>query len=152
MKHVGFFKKANLSIAILLYAFFSFILGACQSKDDDSIEERVKTFAHCYFNLRYGNAMTLCTDSSRKWIEYKASNITPADLEIINSQTDTAQCDIDEVEISDDGTEAMAHLTLHNALICDSIGKAGRIVPETKESVQLKKINGKWYISLRQPL
>ena len=62
-------------------------LGAagCTSEEEEQANSRAKEFAEDYFNLRFDEAYGNCTEDSRKWIAFRASNITEHDLEAVRS-------------------------------------------------------------------
>ena len=123
---------------------------SCSYEDENAAEQRAKQFAQNYFNLRFKQASTLCTKSSEKWIRYHAANINKKDIEALNSQTDTATCDIND--INDNGNAAEIIVTVKNFLSCDSIGKNGVITKEARFRLNMKKIGGTWYVDLNKPL
>lgn len=57
-------------------------LGAagCTNKEEEQVNSRAKEFAENYFNLRFDKAYGNCTEDSRKWMAFRASNITEHDL------------------------------------------------------------------------
>ena len=62
-------------------------LGAagCTNKEEEQVNSRAKEFAENYFNLRFDKAYGNCTEDSRKWMAFRASNITEHDLEAVRS-------------------------------------------------------------------
>lgn len=150
MNIMRLFRDKCLIMLVVLVAIASIL--SCSQDMADTPEQRVKEFAQHYFNLRYTQSLTLCTYSSKKWIAFKASNINQSDLDVINNQTDTATCNIDDIEIDDEGNKAIATLTINNVLVCDTIGQAGRMCETIHKTIHLKKESGKWYVDLNCPL
>lgn len=143
----------NKHINVLFFLLIGLVnISSCDNEDADTKELCVRYFSQHYFNLRYQQALAYCTDSSKKWIEYKASNISQTDLDVINSQTDTAVCNIDNIEIREDGKRATAYITINNVLVCDTIGRNGRMRETLQKTIALKKQAGKWYVDLNCPL
>lgn len=145
--------KAKRQMAILLGAFtltlaiFSPLsLVSCNSSDSDDVEKRVTEFAHNYFNLRLRQASSMCTEPSLRWIKYRAANITQTDLDVLDAQTDTATCQIDDINIK--GDSATVSITVNNFLLCDSIGKPGRICKEAQMNIPVKKVNKVWLVDI----
>lgn len=132
---------------ICLTMLSSLVLAACETKDTELVETTTKTFANEFFNLRYGNAATLCTKESRKWLEYTASNVSQSDLDLVNNYPDTASCEIVDVSINDDA-EATVKLKVHNFLANDSLESNPRICPTATFSFNLHKENEKWKVVL----
>lgn len=137
------FLAAGLSVAL------SSTLS-CSRNDEDTAEKRALRFAQNYFNLRYRQAATLCTEGSAKWIEYRAANIRQEDLDVLNAQADSASCDIDD--ITDDADSATATIIVKNFLRCDSIGKKGTMCKEAKYKVGMRRVDEKWMVDLKSPL
>ena len=145
-------KKSRITRAALaaIAASAAIAMQSCSYKDENAAEERARQFAQSYFNLRFGQAAGLCTDNSVKWVKYHASNISQDDINALDSQTDTAVCEIDDVDSSDDS--ATVSMTVRNFLRCDSIGKSGRMCKEAKFQVPMKKVGDKWLVNLSSPL
>lgn len=139
-------RKKSSIIAVWAVCMLAMLFSACTSKDENAAEERVKTFAQHYFNLRYKQAAAYCTDSSLKWIKYRAANINQADLDLLNSQPDSAVCTIDDFSYDDD--KATANITVKNFLRSDSVGKKATIVGEQMFCIPMKKVGYKWLVQL----
>ena len=140
-------KFTSLPVSLLLAAT---PLHSCSYRSDSQVEGQAKTFAQAYFNLRFKQAASLCTESSIKWITFHASNIQQEDIETLDSQSDTALCDIDDM--ANYGDSATAVVTVRNFLCCDSIGKKGQMCREAKYRISLRKVNEEWLVHLSQPL
>ena len=125
------------------------LASACSLKDDAAVETCAKNFAQNYFNLRLQQASGLCTDRSYKWIEFYASNISQDDVDVLNTQTDSAFCDIDDIDI--DGDSARVKMTVRNFLLCDSIGRPGRMCKQGKCRLTLRKEGETWKVDLDGP-
>ena len=125
-------------------------LCSCGMESGEMAERVAVGFAQNYYNLRFKQAARLCTDESLKWIQYQASNISADDLDVINSQTDTAQCEVEDISISDD--HATVKMNIRNFLQCDSIGTAGRMCQQASCNIDLKKKGDQWLVDLKAPL
>ena len=126
------------------------LASACSLKDDAAVESCAKSFGQNYFNLRLQQASGLCTDRSYKWIEFYASNISQNDVDVLNTQTDSALCDIDDIDI--DGDSARVKMTVRNFLLCDSIGRPGRMCKQGKCRLTLRKEGETWKVDLNGPV
>ena len=126
------------------------LASACSLKDDAAVESCAKSFGQNYFNLRLQQASGLCTDRSYKWIEFYASNISQNDVDVLNTQTDSALCDIDDIDI--DGDSARVKMTVRNFLLCDSIGRPGRMCKQGKCRLTLRKEGETWKVDLDGPV
>ena len=141
--------KQTILISFALVAALC-LASACSLKDDAAVESCAKSFGQNYFNLRLQQASGLCTDRSYKWIEFYASNISQNDVDVLNTQTDSALCDIDDIDI--DGDSARVKMTVRNFLLCDSIGRPGRMCKQGKCRLTLRKEGGTWKVDLDGPV
>lgn len=148
MPKLPIFTKV-LTAEYLLCAFFFvvFLCCSCTTKDEEVVENCVKSFTCSYFNFRYAEALNTCTQESEKWIRFQASNINQSDLDIFNDQTDSASCEIDEIKIADD-TTAVAYVKVKNFLLADTIGKPGTICNNARFAFAIRKRNDRWLINL----
>lgn len=141
--------KQTILISFALVAALC-LASACSLKDDAAVESCAKSFGQNYFNLRLQQASGLCTDRSYKWIEFYASNISQNDVDVLNTQTDSALCDIDDIDI--DGDSARVKMTVRNFLLCDSIGRPGRMCKQGKCRLTLRKEGETWKVDLNGPV
>ena len=74
-------RKTTAYIFACMGLFVSLLLS-CSDKDANTAEERALTFAQNYFNLRYKQSLTLCTENAKKWIVFRATNITQEDVDV----------------------------------------------------------------------
>lgn len=141
--------KQTILISFALVAALC-LASACSLKDDAAVESCAKSFGQNYFNLRLKQALALCTDRSYKWIEFHASNISQGDVDVLNAQTDSALCDIDDIDI--DGDSARVKMTVRNFLLCDSIGRPSRMCKQGKCRLTLRKEGETWKVDLDGPV
>ena len=141
--------KQTILISFALVAALC-LASACSLKDDAAVETCAKSFGQNYFNLRLQQASGLCTDRSYKWIEFYASNISQDDVDVLNTQTDSALCDIDDIDI--DGDSARVKMTVRNFLLCDSIGRPGRMCKQGKCRLTIRKEGETWKVDLDGPV
>lgn len=141
--------KQTILISFALVAALC-LASACSLKDDAAVETCAKSFGQNYFNLRLQQASGLCTDRSYKWIEFYASNISQGDVDVLNAQTDSALCDIDDIDIN--GDSARVKMTVRNFLLCDSIGRPGRMCKQGKCRLTLRKEGETWKVDLDGPV
>lgn len=141
--------KQTILISFALVAALC-LASACSLKDDAAVETCAKSFGQNYFNLRLQQASGLCTDRSYKWIEFYASNISQDDVDVLNAQTDSALCDIDDIDIN--GDSALVKMTVRNFLLCDSIGRPGRMCKQGKCRLTLRKEGETWKVDLDGPV
>ena len=141
--------KQTILISFVLVAALC-LASACSLKDDAAVETCAKSFGQNYFNLRLQQASGFCTDRSYKWIEFYASNISQDDVDVLNTQTDSALCDIDDIDI--DGDSARVKMTVRNFLLCDSIGRPGSMCKQGKCRLTLRKEGETWKVDLDGPV
>lgn len=140
-------------LTIIAIAILSTLANvSCSNNEDNTIEKRAKDFAQNYFNFRYEAAMNMCTEESKKWIVFHASNISQDDINAINSQTDTASCEVEDIDVNEIDGIASVKLIVKNAFMADSIGKNGEIASSTEKELRMKMISGIWYVDLNKPL
>ena len=126
------------------------LTASCSYREEKAIEQSVVGFAQNYFNLRYQKALNACTPESEKWVRFKATNITQEDVDVYNSKRDTAECDVESIDLDDD--KATAIVEVRNFLNCDSIGKPATICPNAKFKLELKKQGEKWMVDVQSPI
>lgn len=126
------------------------LTASCSYREEKAVEQSVVGFAQNYFNLRYQKALNVCTPESEKWVRFKATNITQEDVDVYNSKRDTAECDVESIDLDDD--KATAVVEVRNFLNCDSIGKPATICPNAKFKLELKKQGEKWMVDVQSPI
>lgn len=125
---------------------------ACSVPDGERISECAEGFASGYFNLDFDEAAGYCTPGSKKWLMFKASNITRQDIEAFNANPRDAGISVVDVELLDDSS-ARAWCVVENAVATDSLEqKHGRIVPRQKWIIPLVKRDKKWFVKMEAPL
>lgn len=126
------------------------LTASCSYREEKAVEQSVVGFVQNYFNLRYQKALNACTPESEKWVRFKATNITQEDVDVYNSKRDTAECDVESIDLDDD--KATAIVEVRNFLNCDSIGKPATICPNAKFRFELKKQGEKWMVDVQSPI
>ncbi len=144
----GFRGRKCVALGVLFAGVL--LMLSCSYSEEKDIEQSVVGFAQNYFNLRYKKALNACTPESEKWIRFKATNITQEDVDVYNSKRDTAECDVESIDLDDD--KATAIVEVRNFLECDSIGKPATICPNAKFRFELKKQGEKWMVDVQSPI
>lgn len=133
-----------LAISMLLISLFS-----CQSAEEEKETSIVvQNFAETFFNYDFGSAKQWTTPESMKWIKFAASNISQADLDIINTMNVAARCETSDVVLNND-TMAVAHISLLHATWIDKTEKNVR-TDNGSVSLYLRKRNGLWRVHLTE--
>lgn len=122
-------------------------LISCSSSEDEQIGKIATDFTSAYYNFRYNHAIALCTQESRKWIKFQASNVRQTDIDLYNNLADSAQCRINEINMIDDSTAA-AIVDVQNFVMTDSIIRNGQVVNKAQLKLEMKKRGQKWLVSL----
>ena len=144
-----------MSVKHILLVTFACVMAmclasACSLKDDAAVEICAKNFGQNYFILRLCQASILCTERSHKWMAFYASNISQEDVNVVNAQADSALCDISDIDIDSDS--ARVKMTVQNFLMCDSIGRHGRMCKKGKCELILRKEVETWKVDLNGPI
>ena len=128
------------------------LLCGCQREEEEKAVRQATEFAEDYFNLRFDEAFKSCTPDSRKWIAFRASNITEKDLEAVRAAEEEAYVASARCTRMDDST-ALVRLVVCEALAPDSLEQPeGRIARETAVFIPLKKEGRKWRVRMEGPL
>lgn len=127
-----------LSIALLFCSILFFASCEFHSGSSRQLKKEVDSFAVYYFNWQFHQARRFVTPSSEKWMRYAASQVHQADIELLQNKEVPATCEIHEITYSDDDSTAVAHVTIHDFLHMDTIGKAASIVNAAHFDIPLK--------------
>ena len=114
---------------------------------EEQLREAVDSFAVSYFNYDFMKARRFCTEESEKWLQYAASNVHQADIDILREQEEAASVNIEDLTITGDST-ARVRISVHHFLRMDTIGKAGRMTDEATYALKAMIRQGKWYIRM----
>ena len=133
-----------------LMALSMVVLAACSTdpSDEEKIEQTTLEFSSAYFNYDFKHAEQYLTPDSKKWIAYAASNIHDADLELLRKQQNDAAVQLEDVEVNDDDSTAIANVTVSNYMRLDTIGNAGRMITEARFRLTLVRDRDKWKVRM----
>ena len=140
--------KATTSFILVFFAVL--LIAGCNSnhyKDKKQLEADADSFATYYFNWQFQKAIPYCTPSSRKWLCYAASNVHSADINILRTKTDGASSHIHKIQFINDST-ADVLCTVKDYVCMDTIGKAGRIIPQSLFRLSLVLHHNQWKIRM----
>ncbi|MDD6895277.1 MAG: hypothetical protein PUD51_05370 [Prevotellaceae bacterium] len=129
-------------------------LSACRQSNTEhtEVEETALEFAQAYFNYDFARAAEMATADSRKWLEFEASNISQADIDLLRRQDSGAEIVVTDTD-SNGGNWASARLTARNFLVADTLGKAGHFVEEQDFDLKLQRDSaGRWRVRMEGPL
>ena len=92
------------------------------------------------------------TDDSRRWIEFKASNIGEDDINTLRDQDRGPSVEITDADLRDE-SNATVSVSVSNFFETDSIGGSARMVDEASFDLKLQlEADGKWRIRMEGPL
>lgn len=137
----------------LIVSMFSFTLlltancSAFESEDEEKMSATADSFATHYFNYRFVEAVPYCLPESRKWLNFAATNMTEADIEVLKGMENGATCEPNDVDWESDST-AKIQYTVYNGMITDTLGKAGYIADKANYTLSLVKRQGKWWVKM----
>lgn len=114
----------------------------------DRIEADADSFATSYFNWQFQKAAQYADDSSLVWIEYMASQVHQADVDVLRSMTEGARISIGDIAWSGDSL-AYVDITIKNFAHMDTVGKAAHIVGRASATIPMKYSGGRWIAMLR---
>lgn len=136
-------------VAALLLAGMSLVAVACGDGDErDKAEAAAKAFAEAYFNYDIAKAAQFCTDDSQRWLRFAASNVYGADLEVLRGMEAGATVDIDDIDMADGDSMAVATVRVGGYMQRDTIGKAGRVVADGEFRLGLVRGGGEWKVRM----
>ena len=137
-----------------IYMALTICCTACGHSDlgKSQAEVAAKEFAEAYFNYDFGKAAQYATDNSRKWIEFKASNIGEDDIAILREQENGATVEITDADQYNENN-ATVSLRISNFLETDTLGGKGHVVDEASINLHLQlTTEGKWKVRMEGPL
>lgn len=125
------------------------MLAACGSggaSPDEQIRRCAQDFAEAYFNYDYKRAVELTVPESERWLQFAASNLTQADLDVINVAEDATVSIDDLARIND--TTVVVTVDVENMLLKDTIGKQPHVVAEARYPLLLVNRDGRYLIKM----
>lgn len=140
------------SIFIVIVAMLMY--SCCdQSRDaKEAIRKDIIGFSNAYFNFKLEEAACFCTESSKKWISFYASNIHQTDIEVIRSQKNSAQIHIDDIIFNAEDSTGTAVVRVDNFISLDTLGKPGQIVEQSTFRINFILHNGTCLVRMEAPL
>lgn len=138
-------------ISLLVCPFLLLATGfGCGSgnSDRDKAEAAASSFAQAYFNYNFDEAAKYCTQDSRRWLSFAASNIYEADIEVLRNMDTGATAEVTDMDFSDDDSTAVATVEVANFMQRDTIGKAGRVIDAAVFALTLVRRDGVWKVRM----
>ena len=122
----------------------------CSEGDADpdlKVKERASEFAEAYFNYDFERVQKLITADSQKWLQFAASNISQADMDLLNSQQTSVTVEVESCEYVNDST-SLVTVSVRDFMQKDSIGQAGVMTDEGLFRLTLVEQDGKHYVRM----
>lgn len=137
--------------AIIYFLSLLMTMISCQPHEgsERQLKEDVDSFATYYYNWHFEQARKYCTPKSEIWLKWAASNVHPADIELLRAKQQDAIVELGDIDFHDDEVSATANIKVTNFLKMDSIGKEARLVNETTFAVPMVLHQGKWKVELK---
>lgn len=135
---------------IVMMGSISSTLSGCQPHEgsEKQLLEDIDSFATYYYNWHFEKALKYCTTESEQWLRYAASNVHPADIDLLHAKQEDATVSIKDVDYHDDEVSASVNLQVDNFLQMDTIGKAAHPVGTGSFVIQMRMHGGKWKVDL----
>lgn len=136
-------------LTVLACPLAAVVMGcASGDKDREEAEAAALAFANAYFNYDFDEAAKFCTEDSRRWLAFAASNVYGADVEVLRNMDTGATADVTDVDFSDGDSTAVATVEVANFMQRDTIGKAGRVIDEAEFALTLVRSDGRWKVRM----
>lgn len=99
------------------------LLNACAHTGNDpdaALKEQARQFSEAYFSYNFAKARQYVTPDSEKWLQFAASNLTQADIDLINATSQQltvtpTQC----THLNDSASHV--NVVLYNAVLKDNL-------------------------------
>ena len=114
-----------------------------ERQESKNMEQAAENFADAYFNHDYAKAVELATPESERFLRFRASNISEADVNMLNQRGQEATVSIKSCEQTSDSS-ATAIIAVEDYLSFDSIEGGGRNIPSAEYRLQLVKRGKRW--------
>lgn len=143
-------KLKQFSIFFLLSILM--VIVSCQPHEgsESQLKEDVDSFATYYYNWHFEQASKYCTPESEVWLKWAASNVHPADIDLLHEKQEDAKIEIEDILYGNDETSATVSIHVSNFLMMDSIGKAAKLVDQTTLQLPMEIHEGKWKVKLEK--
>lgn len=143
MKH---FILAILSVLTLTTVF------SCNEKTtEETIVERVDSFATHYYNWQYTDCIPYITEGSIKYLKYLATNVTQADVDLLRNSEQDATIEISDLRIQGDSI-AFATIEVNDVYATDTIGHPAHKYDSATAELKLVKQGKMWFIDFSDAL
>lgn len=125
---------------------------SCQPHEgsESQLKEDVDSFATYYYNWHFEQASKYCTPESEIWLKWAASNVHPADIDLLRAKQQDAIVELGDIDFHDDEVSATVSIHVKNFLQMDSIGKVAKLVDNANFQLPMVIHEGKWKVGLKE--
>ncbi len=144
-------KKQCVCCVFPLMIALPALMLSCGPRHEGSEEQLLATadsFATAYYNWHFWDCARHCTDSSQIWLQYAASNVRQADIDLLNAQGEGAGHKITNVSYGQDGSSATVSVSVSHFLQMDTIGTAAHLVEEATFELPMRRTDRGWQVNL----
>lgn len=129
-----------------------FCASGCQMHEgsESQLKEDADSFATYYYNWHFEKAAKYCSSESEKWMRYAASNVHPADIDLLHNKPQDATIEIQEVSFGDDEVSAVVCLEVKDFYRTDTIGKEAHLVKQAAIQLPMTFHDGLWKVALKE--
>lgn len=142
-------RKYLITSLVTLIALI-LIIPSCRSTNNESkeIREIVDSFAICYFNWQYEKATKYCTQSSKKWLEFAASQVNNQDIEILRNQQDEPTIKLISIDYNELEQIATVQISANNFVESHGFGECPTKRENAIFNLKIVKEENKWKIKM----
>ena len=141
MKPIHFFPIIFVTLMLLS-------LGACSSGKEGDVRAATDSFAVAYFNWQFPKAVEYTTPQSHRWLSFAASQVSQDDVDTLKAMEHGAECEIEDISLNHNDSEASVIITVRNFIAMDTIGAAPHLTREAKFALSLVYADNKWKVDL----
>lgn len=132
---------------LCLLAICLFFSCKNNAEEEEQLRVCVKDFGDAYFNLNLHKALKLCTQESGSWIGYLATNLTQADLNVLNAVEEASVSEVENVIMTCDSL-ATATIMVNHYLNLGDIGQTATLAHDGRFRINLVKREGRWKVKM----
>lgn len=141
-------------LRLTLTTVIMYLLAACQSsilKQEQEAEECAIRFAQSYYRFELDEALNYCTEDSRPWVVWLASNISQTDIDSIRQLQEAPTVKLLQLAADTAEDNARAYLRIQHFYSLDSLGKPGQTIEQADICLQLHFESNEWKVRMVGP-
>lgn len=133
----------------LLFFLLAFVLASSCSRDNDP-ERIAERFLASYLDCDFSRATKLASEGMKEMVSWRASNLTQADLDVLNARETPVEVEVGDVESYADS--CVVTLKASDALLVDSISSTARIGEGRFRLILRKEKGSNWKVATLVPI